>query len=193
LKRNIEDNKRERAIRLFPHAVADVSGTATFNVAENVSFSSLRDTGRSAIVEQVRVEVVALDVVPELAGQRADLMKIDVERGEGDVLFGARDLLARSPRAIVLFEFSHKNLTADRYERLDKALAALAGQGFRLWRRSASGRGEAMTALPGRDEVYSGNLYLAREEASQRLLVAMQRNAPRRRRSRLGNVQHLSS
>jgi hypothetical protein len=98
-------------------------------------------------------------------------LKIDVEGGEADVLRGGRELLKRSPAAIVQFEISHKNVDAARQQAFADAIAVFAQDGFRLYRHDADGP----VSLPTPEEAFSGNLFLARQGQSEaRLRRALQ-------------------
>lgn len=158
-------------------AVGAENGIASFRVAADSSFSGLKDTGRSVTVGQIDVEVIALDAFAPLARLSADLIKIDVEGGEQAVLRGARNLLARSPDVLVMFEFSYKNLdSAGRSEIIDE-LDSLAELGFTLYRRSPSGRGAELLAPASLQGDLSENLFLVRPDSPMagRLMTVMER------------------
>lgn len=159
LERNIADNGLGASITAKPSAVAATAGHAQFHVGRDVSFSSLHRTTRLEDgATNVDVEVVTLDQALAHV-QSIDVLKIDVEGGEGDVLLGARELLKRSRSPIVQFEFSHKNMNETRRAGFEKIVAMLAGDGFRIYRRDASGP----VSLPNPAEPFSGNLFLTRE------------------------------
>jgi len=87
-------------------AVGDKTGDVKFCVARDGAFSSLVDTGREAIVEQVTTRIVTLDSYCSTYNvQRVDVLKVDVEGAEMAVLRGARQLLSDNksrPRLIML-------------------------------------------------------------------------------------------
>jgi len=172
LEQNIAENGLRALVTARPAAVGATAGRAQFYVGRDVSFSSLHRTRRlEEGAKPVDVDVVALDEalahLPSI-----DLLKIDVEGGEGDVLRGARELLGRSRAPIVQFEFSHKNLDEARRAAFDETIALLGGDGFRIYRRDAA----SPVAPPDPSEAFSGNLFLAREgESAERLLRALDR------------------
>src|SRR5262249_18412767 len=125
--------------------------------------------------ETLNVETTTLDAALAQV-QSIDLLKIDVEGGEGDVLRGGRAILRRSNAPIVQFEFSHKNMDRERLSTLMETLTQLAGDGLRLYRRGAVGP----VSLPGASEAYSGNVFLARDgDAADRLQRALARTTPK--------------
>jgi FkbM family methyltransferase len=172
LERNIADNNLNAVVTARRAAVGASAGHAQFYVGRDVSFSSLHRTTRvDDSATEVSVEVVTLDLA--LADVRSiDLLKIDVEGGEGAVLSGAHNLLRRSRAPIVQFEFSHKNMDDARRASLGEALALLARDGIRIYRRGATGP----VGLLAPTEAFSGNLILARDgEGADHLLRALQR------------------
>lgn len=172
LQRNIADNGLGELVTARPFAVAASAGRAQFYVGDDVSFSSLHRTQRlHDDVECVEVELVALDTALADAPS-VDLLKIDVEGAESEVLRGARALLRRSRAPIVQFEFSHKNMDEARRAAINEAIAQLAGDGFRIYRRGVAGP----AALPTPAEPFSGNLFLARDgEGADRLQRTLER------------------
>lgn len=176
LERNIADNGLGAAVTARRAAVAAAAGRAQFHVGRDVSFSSLHRTSRLADeAETVEVEVVTLDEALAHV-QSIDLLKIDVEGGEGDVLRGARDVLRRSRAPIVQFEFSHKNMDEGRRAAFEETMSLLAGDGFRIFRRGTPGP----AALPAPAEPFSGNLFLARDgDAELKLQRALERTSKR--------------
>jgi FkbM family methyltransferase len=180
LERNIAGNGLGGAVTAKSAAVAGAAGKAQFFVGRDVSFSSLHRTTRlDEDVTPVDVEVVTLDQALSHV-QSIDLLKIDVEGGEGDVLLGAREILKRSRAPIVQFEFSHKNMNEARRTAFDKTIAMLTGDGFRIYRRDAAGP----VSLPNPAEPFSGNLFLTRDGEGQAKLQRVlertrKRNDPR--------------
>jgi FkbM family methyltransferase len=175
LQRNIVSNEMGSAVTAIQAAAGAAPGRAQFHIGEDVSFSSLHRTQRiGEEANTVEVEVVSLDTalshVPAV-----DLLKIDVEGGEAEVLQGARALLKRSPGAIVQFEFSHKNIDQARRRAFEDVLGDLAREGFKIYRHDVEGP----VALPADDDAFSGNLFLARQGASEaRLRRVLQANRP---------------
>jgi FkbM family methyltransferase len=175
LQRNIADNDLAANVTATQAAVGAAPGRAQFHIGKDVSFSSLHrtqriDDGASA----VDVEVVSLDTALAQVST-IDLLKIDVEGGEADVLRGGRELLKRSPGAIVQFEYSHKNIDATRRQAFADIIALFAQDGFRLYRHGADGP----VSLPAPQDAFSGNLFLTRQGQSEaRLRRALQAARP---------------
>lgn len=87
-------------VTVYPVALSDRTGTATFYVRKKGDTSSLSPDGDAT---PVPVTVATLD--EQLAGERRiDVMKIDVEGSELDVLRGGQ-MTIRRHRPIVYFEF----------------------------------------------------------------------------------------
>jgi FkbM family methyltransferase len=158
-------------------AVGTANGMASFRVAADSSFSGLKDTGRSTTVGQIDVEVIALDAFAPLARLSPDLIKIDVEGGEQAVLRGARNLLARAPDVLVMFEFSYKNLDSASRAELIAELDDLAELGFGLYRRNPAGHGVERLAPVELQGDLSENLFLVRPDSAMadRLMTVMRR------------------
>ncbi len=74
--------------------------------AEEKTIPSLVHTHGStaAAVGEDQVQAIPLDRVPELQNQRIDLLKIDVDGYDGEVLAGARQLIARD-QPLIIFEW----------------------------------------------------------------------------------------
>jgi FkbM family methyltransferase len=174
LRANAEDNALTQ-LHVYPTAAGAAARQAEFYVADDLAFSGLRDTGRSSNRRVDTIQIVRLDDEPHLAAPATvDVFKIDVEGGEADVLTGAQALLARSPRAIVQFEYSHKNLTPELHAALDAVVRRLCAAGFNLYARGNDGAGVQLANVPALAEEYSGNLFLARAgEAEARLRAAL--------------------
>jgi FkbM family methyltransferase len=95
LKKNIALNSVEDRLTVHQVALSNASGEASFFECEDSAFSSLRNTGRNSVTNEVKVPVTTLD---EWAATRAldkiDLVKIDVEGLEHNVISGARTVLS---------------------------------------------------------------------------------------------------
>ncbi len=188
LERNLAANGVSDRATVHDVALSDYTGTATFFEAEESAFSGLTDTGRSKVKEATEVAVRRLDDLWQAAGGKPiDLLKVDVEGHEGAVFFGARAALAASPRVVVQFEVSQKNLDTDRRNRLVDALAALEDEGFALW--VASPGATHLKAVSARQDLAEGtaegNLFMvqagsARETAMKSAADAILGQVPER-------------
>ena len=88
-------------VRVFNIGLSDAAGTATLSVpADNIGMATLQPGSPGAAVV---CTLQRLDDVPELAGQRVALVKIDVEGHEPAALRGALHTLRRD-RPVVVFE-----------------------------------------------------------------------------------------
>lgn len=134
LEKNIEQNGLSSNIQAVNAAVSKRGGKAKFFVATDGAFSGLRDTGRSPLLDTVTVSKTALDKCdPVNALEQIDFLKIDTEGHEADVLAGASQTLARSTSALIMLEYSHKNLTEDARSQFLVQLDQLLGSGFEGW------------------------------------------------------------
>jgi FkbM family methyltransferase len=96
-------------VKLFRQAVSAEPGTLSFNVSTIPGHSSLFALPENEAGHVQEVEVVRLDdVVP--AGQRVDLVKIDVEGAEMEVVKGMRRILDENPNIVVVAEFGISHL-----------------------------------------------------------------------------------
>ncbi|WP_182481906.1 FkbM family methyltransferase [Henriciella algicola] len=131
LETNVQQNGLSDRVEVINAAVSQRGGKAKFFVATDGAFSGLRDTGRSPVLDTVNVSKVALDKCePVNALDRIDFLKIDTEGHENQVLAGAHKTLARATEALVMLEYSHKNLTADTRESFLGELQPLMEAGF---------------------------------------------------------------
>ena len=131
LEKNIAQNGLNDRIEAVNAAVSEKGGKAKFFVATDGAFSGLRDTGRSPVLDTVTVAKVALDrCEPVKALDRIDFLKIDTEGHENQVLAGGRKTLERARTALVMLEYSHKNLTAETRDSLLAELQPLMDTGF---------------------------------------------------------------
>ena len=89
---------------------------------------------------RVRVSVTTLDAYLGSHGQpRVDFMKVDVEGGELDLLRGARELMSRFPRPVIMCE-AEDFRTAGWGYRSGDILEFLKGAGFHVFDIGADGR-----------------------------------------------------
>jgi FkbM family methyltransferase len=163
LQRNVLANAEGAApIEVRAAGVGASAGRVDFYVAADSAFSGFSRTGRSEISSVQQVEVVPLDDEAALAERAVALLKIDVEGAEGDVLLGARHVLARSHDLIIQFEYSHKNLSDASYGRLEEAVAMARGLGFALFEVNTERVLVELQSAPPLKQRFSGNLYMAR-------------------------------
>jgi FkbM family methyltransferase len=106
LRRNAEINWSMAPIEIHPAAVANFNGTARLWVpGQHGANATLTGLENLASADSVEVDVVRLDdVLP--ADVTVDLLKIDVEGHELDVLLGAKEVIARSPKIRIVMEWS---------------------------------------------------------------------------------------
>jgi FkbM family methyltransferase len=79
---------------------------------KNSAFDGLKDTGRGGPKQAITVDMQTLDHVwRHLEAPPVSVVKIDVEGGERDVLFGGREMIAREKPALIV-EWSRLNLPA---------------------------------------------------------------------------------
>lgn len=110
---NLERHRVADRVDVRPEAVGGSGGRAVFRDYENTLVSGFgpAPAGYSPgrLISERDVDVVGLsDVVPG----PVDLLKIDVEGFEIDVMTGARELIRRSPRLVVLMEVNPTSLAA---------------------------------------------------------------------------------
>jgi FkbM family methyltransferase len=111
-------------VEVIPVAATDTGGSMRLSFREDeLSSAGLRD-GEAG----VEVETAPLDEL--LPGVAASFLKIDVEGAEPAVLRGARALLERSPRALLVVEF--RNEPHFRGESPEEVLAYYESLGFEL-------------------------------------------------------------
>lgn len=96
--------KKFPSVNLFPAALSDTPGVATFHFDPDYPARSglltAKDAGGQVQEIQVRVETLD-DRIPE--DVKIDLIKIDVEGAEYPVISGGRNLIKRS-RPVIIFE-----------------------------------------------------------------------------------------
>lgn len=102
LQRNVKVNGYSDRVEIFPHAVSDNIGTATFFLNRGHGQNSL--IPRKGTVEVMKVKTTTLDKVLE-AYPTTKIVKIDVEGAESDVLRGMKKTLNRIRNLAIIFEF----------------------------------------------------------------------------------------
>lgn len=96
LRNNIQMNGAAERVQVHEVALSNVEGEAPFYECSDAAFSSLKDTKRKPVVNEVLVSVTTLDSWVSVHGvSKVDLVKIDVEGLEHEVIEGARDVLQR--------------------------------------------------------------------------------------------------
>jgi len=129
LKRNVEANGYDNVV-LVPKAVSDDSGTARLRLDRSSSGGhSLSDFRGGA--DTVEVETISLDEYFAGHDDRIDLLKVDAEGAEMAIFRGMQDVLARSPRLILLTEFFPRAIRSFGH-RPEDYVRQLAGCGFRI-------------------------------------------------------------
>jgi FkbM family methyltransferase len=112
-------------------ALGDRDATAEFSEAADGAYSSLRAVGRVPEARRVSVAMQRLDDYAVARALRFDVIKIDVEGGEGLVLAGAEGLFADPalrPR-VAMIELAPRNLQAYG-ESIEGILARLSAWGY---------------------------------------------------------------
>jgi len=94
-------------IHVFPCAVAETEGEALFAPDPFSGACGSLETSRVPSAELLTVKTVTVDGVAAMLGQRADVVKIDVEGQEERVVQGAWETLARD-LPVVIFECFHR-------------------------------------------------------------------------------------
>ena len=105
LKENVAFGQREGQIEVVPKAVAEESGLARFKVHASGGMGKLASAqGRKEHYErEIQVEALSLDAaVYELGLPAPQLLKIDIEGGEGAALQGAERLLAEQRPTLLI-------------------------------------------------------------------------------------------
>src|ERR1700722_6587167 len=87
-------------------------------------------TGTTPAPGQIKVDAISLD--ENFADRKIDFLKIDVQGGEAEALFGARRVLAENIDLVVMFEFWPYGLIKAGSPP-DVLLAFLRNLGFQLW------------------------------------------------------------
>lgn len=140
LERNIARNGLGN-VKVVPLALGATCGTAGLRLAQsahsghNTLGGFANDGVQAESVEQVKVCMLD-SLAGELALDRIDVMKIDVEGAEANVIAGAREVLARTQPVIVL-EISDKALRGQGSD-AEQLIATLRELGYEIGVFSAS-------------------------------------------------------
>lgn len=129
LEKSVVSNKFESLIKVFPYALSDSDGQASFTFEEGVSGSghiSSKDEGG-----EIEVEIRAFSGLWEEAGEpKVSIIKIDVEGHEWQVLQAMKVMLERDHPKIVI------ELVDDQLERFDSSAEQikqyLSGLGYKI-------------------------------------------------------------
>ncbi len=138
-------------------------------------FNSLRPPGAPQPTLSVRVRVARLDsALRDAKIDRVDFIKLDVEGGELEVLHGAKELLERRPRPLILAEL--QDVRAKAWGHRAKEVAAfLQSFGFR-WFRPMLGGG--LADFPEDQNEYDDNLVAVPTERME-VIAEMTEHGPR--------------
>ncbi|MBA2378650.1 MAG: FkbM family methyltransferase [Blastocatellia bacterium] len=105
LQRHVEMNRAEN-VTVLASACSDVSGTATFEIGENIAMGRLSDAAPAGA--SVTVPTVTLDEIAERLGLTPDVIKLDVEGAEMAVLKGAGGIFERAKPTVFLSTHSNE-------------------------------------------------------------------------------------
>ena len=114
LQRTIAGSRYGDQWTLVKKAVGRTVGTVQFSLSsqELSLFDGIRPTKRVPMSRQVQVELTTIDVEwKNLKEPEVSMIKIDIEGGELDALYGALECIARNKPAI-LIEWNRDNLAA---------------------------------------------------------------------------------
>lgn len=113
LTKNLERHGVRDSVEVRADAVGARRGRSTFRAYENGLVSGFGEAPAhfhpGELLSESSVDVVTLS---EAIRGPADMIKVDVEGFEADVFEGARELLRRSPKMVVLFELNPSALEA---------------------------------------------------------------------------------
>jgi FkbM family methyltransferase len=180
----IEPSPRERArlrknlllnattnVKVESCALGSAEGEATLYLVDGHQdwCNSLRPPAERVTTRPLRVPVRRLDEFTESFGGEIDFIKLDAEGGELDILKGARKILQRRPRPIVLTEAEDIRTQPWGYK-ANEILRCLAELGY-LW-FAVRKNGELVATDPG-SELDASNFLAVPEEKSDLLPTAL--------------------
>lgn len=154
LRHGLQQNDLAGVVTVVEAAVGEQAGTSSFLVHRSVGMGKLAGSGgrADAYEASIDVEVVTLDRWAESKEAPApDLIKIDVEGGEGAVLAGAQRLLARDRPDLILELHGPEAAAA--------AWRVLESECYRVHRV-----GPTMEAVPSLSELHWKDYVLARHQ-----------------------------
>lgn len=126
IRRSIERNGY-RNVEVVEAALTDYEGEATLHLGPLSGWHSLAEAAVERSVGDITVSATTLDrLLADRGVDRVDVLKIDVEGGEGEVLGGAQALLAAGTPLTILFDL-HPG-----YADVAACLARLEHSGFTL-------------------------------------------------------------
>ncbi len=150
-------------VEVSTSALGAVSGTGELHVVLGTESgcNSLRPPAVQQPTDLHPVPVERLDDVSKARGiTRVDFIKLDVEGAELSVLQGARELLTRSPRPVILAEVQDIRTRPWDY-RASEIIHYLADKGYKWFSLSAEG---ALAPLDVQTEAFDGNFVACPEE-----------------------------
>jgi FkbM family methyltransferase len=143
-------NRVADRVSILPAAVGnETAGTTLYVVAgKETGCNSLRPPAVQEPTEPVQVQVTSLDAILSKENMgRVDFIKMDIEGAELAALQGARELLAKHPRPVILAEMADSRTLAWGYQ-ASAIYDFLAARGFQWFEVKQDGtlRAHARTA-----------------------------------------------
>jgi FkbM family methyltransferase len=143
-------------VETCPSALGVVAEAGQLHVVQGTESgcNSLRPPDVSQPTSQLPVRIERLDDVLKARGfESVDFIKLDVEGAELSVLQGARELLLRSPRPVLLIEVQDIRTKPWGY-RATETVSYLSGLNYQWYRPSSDG---SLEKLPTNLQSYDGN------------------------------------
>jgi len=123
---------------LYNNAVSDKSDKIIFNCLKNhLGSSSVASFSEDFLelymdeVEQIEVEAIALDEIPDLIKSKIDIIKIDAEGSEPLIWNGMQKILKKNPLIKIIAEFSPASISGIGENPRD-FLDRIIGMGFQI-------------------------------------------------------------
>jgi len=160
IQRSAQINGFTNRLRLICKAAMNESGEIDFVISRRNSgggYVSFWDHQPYEDGEKLRVEAVRLD---DLELGSANFIRIDAEGSEAFILYGAAELLQRSPDVVICMEWSVLQISSR--TSVPDFIGWMTGQGFMFWKIGYSGElsllaPEALADLPNCDIVACRN------------------------------------